>query len=64
MEYNILDFVKKYFYNEIDKVIIVDMDDRKEYILKDMTLSKILSYNLNNVDGIIMKDNMIYIKFY
>lgn len=63
MQYNILDFVKKFFYNAIDKVIIVDIDNREKYALKEMSLSKILSYDLNKIDGIVMKDDMIYIKF-
>jgi len=63
MQSNILEFVKKYFYNDINKVIIIDIDHRKKYELKDMSLSKIMSYDMNNIDGIIFGDDKIYMKF-
>ncbi len=63
MQYNILEFVKKYFYNDINKVIIVDIDHRKKYELKNMSLLKIMSYNMNNIDGIVFEDDKIYMKF-
>ena len=60
---DILDFVKRYFYGEIEKIKIVDIDKRETYDLKDMTISQISSYNTDRIDGIIIENNIIYIKY-
>ena len=63
MQSNILDFVKKYFYNDINNVLIVDIDNRELYKLKDMPLSQIMSYNIDKIDGIVFNNGKIYMKF-
>ena len=59
---NLVELVQKMFYNDTDNIIIVDISNRETYKFEDLSYKHILSFDIKNLDGIVVKNNNIYIK--
>ena len=59
---NLVELVQKMFYNNTDNIIIVDISNRETYKFEELSYKQILSFNIKNLDGIIVENNNIYIK--
>lgn len=59
---NLVELVQKMFYNNTDNIIIIDISNRETYKFEQLPYKKILSFNIKNLDGIVVENNNIYIK--
>ena len=59
---NLVELVQKIFYNNTDNIIIIDISNRETYRFEQLSYKKILSFNIKNLDGIVVENNNIYIK--
>ncbi len=59
---NLVELVQKMFYNNTDNIIIIDISNRERYRFEQLSYKQILSFNIKNLDGIVVENNNIYIK--
>ena len=60
---NIIDLVDKFFYGEIDKIYIKDTSEREDYKLSDLQIKDISKYDIQDIDGIRIIDDIIFLVF-
>lgn len=60
---NILDLVNQLFYGEIEKIYIRNYSKREVYQLSKLSLEEIYKYDINNIDGISIENDDIYLNF-
>ena len=60
---NILDLVDQLFYGEIEKIYIRNYSKRETYQLSKLSLEDIYKYDIDNIDGITVENDCIYLNF-
>ena len=60
---NIPDLVDQLFYGEIEKIYIRNYSKRETYQLSKLSLEEIYKYDINNIDGITVENDGIYLNF-
>lgn len=60
---NCLDIIEKMFYGNYDNIIIVDIDSRERHEAKNLSVPSLKERTSGMLDGIVIVDNKIYIKF-
>ena len=60
---NIIDLVDKLFYGDIDKIYIKDTSEREDYKLTDLQIKDISKYDIEEMDGIRIVDDIIFLVF-
>ena len=60
---NIIDLVDKLFYGDIDKIYIKDTSEREDYKLTDLQIKDISKYDIEEIDGIRIIDDIIFLVF-
>lgn len=60
---NLIELMQKLFYSDFENCYIVDTGERETRKASDMSLEDLISYDISEIEGIVLEDGYFYIKF-
>lgn len=52
MNKTLYDFINRFFYGGFERILIVDISERKKYKAEEMTVKQMSSYRLKSIENI------------
>lgn len=46
------DFINRFFYGEFERILIIDMGERKQYEAEEMTVKQMSRYTIKSIENI------------
>lgn len=52
MNKTLYDFINRFFYGDFERILVVDIGERKKYKAEEMTVKQMSSYRLKSIENI------------
>lgn len=52
MNKTLYDFINRFFYGEFERILIIDMGERKQYEAEEMTVKQMSRYTIKSIENI------------
>lgn len=52
MNKTLYDFINRFFYGEFERILIIDMGERKQYEADEMTVKQMSRYTIKSIENI------------